>query len=227
MKHLLLLLFVSCAMPSWGQITIDTTRTSVTVKEKTAAVVRTLTIYRSFVQGAGMRNQAVYQPTASEFGEEPETLKLTFAEEMPHIKKMLDAAIAKKSFYFSTFSINVLPYTDMLEKLVEIYSASPEWIEYTKKETNTKRTTTLFDGSEITEVAYNPKAAAAVLKKSNFLKDLNALFAPYGYVVAADFPEPDEHQKVLSLDKLMLLGKDGNLFVPVPDYSFTLTKIRK
>ncbi len=227
MKRLLLLLLVACSVDCLGQITVDTTRTTVTVKETSAGALRTLTIYRSFVAGSGMRNQAIYQPVAGEFGEEPATLKLTFAEEVPHIKKMLDAALLKKQFNFSSLSMNVLPYTDLTAKLVEVFTASPEWNEYIKKATNIKRTTTLFDGSEVTEVAFNPKGAAQVLNKSDFFKDFNALFMPYGYSVSATFPEPEEHQQVLSADKLMLMGKDGNLFIPVPDYLFTLTKIKK
>ncbi len=226
MRYLLFILLMAVAAGSYGQLTVDTTRTTIIVREKSPGVSKTLTIYRSFVPGSGIRNQAIYQPVADEFGEEPEILKLTFAEESAHIKKMLDAAIARRPINLSKISINFLPYTDITARLIDIYTNSPEWNEYLKKATNLKRTVTLFDGSELSEVAYNTKFAAAILDRSDFVKDLTALFAPYGYVVTAG-GFSDEHQQILSLDKLMLLGKDSNMFIPVPNFFFNLNKVKK
>jgi hypothetical protein len=227
MKHLFLLLLLVVAANSYGQLTVDTTRATITVKEKAASGVKTLTIYRSFVQGIGNRNQAIYQPGADELGDETETLQLTFAEEATHIKKMLDAATAKKQINLSSFSINMLPYKDLTRKLTEIYTSSTDWADYLKKNAdNLKKTTELFDGSEYTEVHFYAKMAKYVLDKSDFYAQLNELFKPYGYTVSSiNFPE--EHQQILSTDRLMLLGKNGNLFIPVPDYSLTLTKLKK
>jgi len=226
MKNLLLISLVFCATSCLGQLTIDTTRTTVTVKEKLPGVVKTLTIYRSFVEGSGMRHQAVYQPVADELGDEPETLKLTFAEEIPHIKKMLDAATAKKQFYFSSLSLNLLPYTDLSGKLIDIFTNSTDWNDYLKKAKNLKQTTTLFDGSEVAEIHFYAKMAKYVLDKTDFATTINDVLKPYGYVVTSiNFPE--EHQQVFSADKLMVLGKNPNLFVPVPDYSIAITKIKK
>jgi hypothetical protein len=226
MRYLLFVAIALLPLVGFGQLTVDTTRTTITVREKSATAVRTLTIYRSFVPGSGIRHQAIYQPTATEFGEEPDILKLNFAEESVHIKQMLDAAMKGRQLNFSKLSINVLPYTELTGKLIEIYTQSPEWNDYLKKAANLKRTVTLFDGSEISEVAYNIKMAAWVLDKSDFAADMAKLFAPYGYTVThGGFP--DEHQQILSLDKLMLLGKDSNMFIPVPNLYFNLTKTKK
>lgn len=209
-----------------GQITIDSTRTTVTVREKLPTAVKTLSIYRSFVPGSGMRHQLVYQPLAEELGDEPEPLKLSFTEESAHIRRMLDAVLAKKQLNISSFSINLFPYEDLARKWVDIYVNSKHWNDYLKKSTNLKQTTTLFDGSEVSEVHFYAKMAKYVLDLSDFTSPLNDLFRPYGYVVASiNFPE--EHQQVLSADKLMLLGKDPNLFIPMPEYSITLSRIRK
>lgn len=227
MKHLLIVLLIVAATNSYGQLTVDTTRATVTVKNKTASGVKTLTVYKSFVQGIGNRNQAIYQPVADELGEEPETLQLTFEEEATHIKKMLDAAVAKKQMNLSSFSINMLPYKDLTRRLADIFTSSTDWADYLKKNADKlKKTTELFDGSEYTEVHFYAKMAKYVLDKSDFYAQLNELFKPYGYIVSSiNFPE--EHQQILSSDRLMLLGKNGNLFIPVPDYSLTLTKLKK
>ncbi len=226
MKRLLFILLIAAAGNLQAQITVDTSRTIVTVKEKIGVSVRTLTIFKSFVPGTGVRNQIVYQPMPDDFGVEPETLRLTFADEVPHIKAMFDAALKRRKYDCSRVSINILPYTDLLTKLTDIYVNSPEWNNYLKTATNLRTTVTLYDGNEVAVVAYDVKVAAAVLDKSDFLKDFNALFAPYGYVVTSGgFAE--EHQQALSADKLILIGRNGNLFVPLPNSSFTLTKIKR
>jgi hypothetical protein len=226
MRQLLFILFAAIPLGSYAQLTIDSTRTTLTIRDKSQGGNRTLSIYRSFVPGAGVRHQAVYQPIAGEFGEEPEILKLKFAEEAVHLKRMLDAALAKRTLNLSKLSINILPYADLTGKLIDVYSQSPEWNDYLKKTANLKRTVTLFDGSEISEVAYNTKMAEWVLNKSDFLKEIQAFFTPYGYAVAnGGFSE--EHQEILSLDKLMILGKDRNTFIPVPNPFFMLTKFTK
>jgi hypothetical protein len=226
MKQLLLILLTVIAFRSEGQITVDTTKTTVTVKEKTPVINKTLTIYRSYIAGSGMRHQAVYQPVADDLGEEPESLKLSFADEVPHFKKMMDAALAKKQYNFSSLSMNLLPFEELANKLIDIYSNSTDWNDYVKKATNLKQTTTLFDGSEVAEVHYYAKMAKYVMDKSDFAATLNELLKPYGYSVASiNFPE--EHQQVFSADKLMVLGKNPNLFIPIPDYSITLAKLKK
>jgi hypothetical protein len=83
-----------------------------------------------------------------------------------------------------------------------------------------------MDGSDVTETAYNIKAAAAIFDSSDMLKELNGLFAPYGYTVTSG-GFPDEHQQIVSTDKLMLLGKNPNLFVPVPNTFYNLVRIKK
>lgn len=226
MKKLYLILLITMAVHCNGQITVDSTKTTVTVREKLPTGVKTLSVFRSFVTGAGLRHQVVYQPLAEELGEEPESLKLSFNEESTHIRKMLDAALAKRQLYLSSFSINLMPYEDLARKWVDIYVNSKHWNDYLKKSTNLKQTTTLFDGSEVSEVHFYAKMAKYVLDLSDFPAVLNELFKPYGYVVASiNFPE--EHQQVFSTDKLMLLGKDPNLFIPVPEYSISLSRIKK
>ena len=226
MKNLLVLLFTLVALNSEAQVSVDSTKTTLTVKEKLPTGVKTLTVYRSFVQGSGMRHQAVYQPGADELGEEPESLKLSFAEELPHIKKMMDAALAKRQLNLSSFSFNLLPYADLANKLIDIYTNSTDWNDYVKKATNLKQTTTLFDGSEVSEVHFYAKMAKYVMDKSDFTTQFDGLLKPYGYKIASiDFPE--EHQQVFSADKLMVLGKNPNLFIPIPDYSISVVKIKK
>jgi hypothetical protein len=221
MKNLLVLLFSLVAFSSVAQITVDSTKTTLTVKEKLPTGVKTLTVYRSFVQGSGMRHQAVYQPVAEELGEEPESLKLSFADELPHIKKMMDAALQKRQLNLSSFSFNLLPYADLANKLIDT-----DWNDYVKKATNLKQTTTLFDGSEVSEVHFYAKMAKYVMDKSDFAAQFDGLLKPYGYKIASiDFPE--EHQQVFSADKLMVLGKNPNLFIPLPDYSISVVKIKK
>lgn len=226
MNKLYLILLIAFALDCHGQITIDSTKTTVTVREKLPAATKTLSIYRSFVPGQGMRHQLIYQPLAEELGEEPETMKLSFATETTHIRKMMDAALAKRQLNISSFSINLFPYEDLARKWVDIYVNSKHWNDYVKKATNLKRTTTLFDGSEVSEVHFYAKMAKYVLDLSDFTTTLNDLFRPYGYMVASvNFPE--EHQQVFSADKLMLLDKEPNLFIPMPEYSITLAKIKK
>jgi hypothetical protein len=226
MNKLYLILLIAFALDCHGQITIDSTKTTVTVREKLPTATKTLSIYRSFVPGQGMRHQLIYQPLAEELGEEPETMKLSFATETTHIRKMMDAALAKRQLNISSFSINLFPYEDLARKWVDIYVNSKHWNDYVKKATNLKRTTTLFDGSEVSEVHFYAKMAKYVLDLSDFTTTLNDLFRPYGYMVASvNFPE--EHQQVFSADKLMLLDKEPNLFIPMPEYSITLAKIKK
>ncbi len=222
MRRLLFFCLLLAATQGFAQITVDTTRATVTVREKG----RTLTIFRSMVPGVGMRHQITYQPVPNDFGDEPETLKLNFSEEVPHIKAMLDAALQKRQFVFSRISINPIPYTELTNKLVAIYSNSPEWNAYLQKATDLRTTVELFDGSQVAEVQYDTKLALSILEKSDFLKELNAFFAPYGYTVSlAGFP--DDHLQTVSTDRLLLLGHNGNLFIPAPNFFFTLTKTKK
>lgn len=190
MKWLLTILTITYCLAGYGQITIDSTRTTITIREKAGRGLKTLTIYRSFVQGSGVRHQIVYQPTAEVFGEEPETLRLSFADELTSFKKLLDIAMSKRSYNFSKVSVNVLPYADLTGKLVQIYSASADWGAYVKGNNNLTRTISLYDGTQIIEVAYDAKRAGNVLSKSDFAKEVNDLFGKYGYTATPpDFPE--------------------------------------
>ncbi|MES2700991.1 MAG: hypothetical protein V4649_00035 [Bacteroidota bacterium] len=217
--------FLLLSLAGNAQVSVDTTGGNVIVTEKQGTNTKTLRIYRSFGQKTGRCHKIIYQPDASEYGEEPTTLKLNFSAEAAHIKTMLDAAMLKKQYNFSQFSISILPYTDLVTKLTDIYSNSPEWNAYLKKAGSLKKETVLFDGSVASEIGYDQAVAAAVLDKSDFLKQLSDLFLPYGYKLSsAGFP--DEHQQVISSDQLMLLGKNGNLIIPVPTTSFVLTKVK-
>ena len=224
MRKALFILFMAVAGNCLAQITVDTTKALVTVKEKTATGVKTMTIYRTYVQGAGMRNQIVYQPGAAEFGEEPPTLLLNFTGELAHIKAMLDVAIKRKQFNFSKISINIIPYKDMMEKLVAVYASSQEWNDYLRKG-GLMRTTKLDDGTEVSELVYDPRIAGAILDKSDLLKELNAIFVPYGYKVSSG-GFPDDHQPLVEPERLVQMGKPSSLVIPLPNSYFTLTKIK-
>ena len=227
MKKLLILLAILTGTHAGAQIKVDTTRTSVTVRHTVAGVPKTLTVYRSFVPGQGLRYLAAYQPTAAEFGTESETDQTKLTDELPHIKAMLDAANARKPINLSRFSINLAYYSDVATKLVDLYVNSPVWTEYTKAQAGRlKRVTTLFEGSEVTEIAFSPRMADSVFKNSDIIRDMNTFFGEYGYKVASG-GFPDEHQEILSTDKLMLLHKDPNLFVPIPNMYLTLVKANK
>ncbi|GAA4462705.1 hypothetical protein GCM10023093_09850 [Nemorincola caseinilytica] len=227
MKKLLLISVMAMATCAYGQMKVDTTRTSVTVRQTVASAVKTLSIYRAFVPGQGMRYLAVYQPTAAELGEEPDISRMKFTDEAVRIKAMLDAALAQKPLNFSRLSINLLPYIDLTARLVELYSTSKEWNDYLQKNAaSLRKSVTLMDGSEVTEISYDIQVAAAVFEKSDMLKELQELFGPYGYTVTQG-GFPDEHQQLVSTDKLMLLGKDPNLFVPAPNTFINLLKTKK
>ncbi len=220
------ILIAITSVASFGQaITIDTTRTTMVITEKTGAVVRTLSIYRSIVAGSGFRHQGIYQPTAAEFGTEPDVLKLNFTDEVAHLKKMIEAANKIRPHNFSKISMNILPYNELVLKLVNYFENSPEWNAHLKSNPNLKRSTTLFDGSQISEVAYNYRIAGDLLDRSDFMTDVNAAFTSLGYTAkSGGFPE--EHQHILSADKLMLLGKNVSLFIPEPNMYFNLTNIK-
>jgi hypothetical protein len=220
------ILIAITSVVGYGQaITIDTTRTTMVITEKTGAVVRTLSIYRSIVAGSGFRHQGIYQPTAAEFGTESEVLKLNFTDEMTHLKKMIEAANKIRPHNFSKISMNILPYNELVLKLVNYFEKSPEWNSHLKSNPNLKRATTLFDGSQISEVAYNYRIAGDLLDRSDYVTDVSAAFATLGYTAkSGGFPE--EHQRIISADKLMLLGKNASLFIPEPNMYFNLTKIK-
>src|SRR5439155_11753819 len=106
-KLLLSATLVATAFTSSGQIAVDTTAGNVVVTEKSGAATKTLHIYRTFVPGKGRMHKLIYQPDAADFGDEPPTLHLAFNSETAHIRSMLDAAMKKKQFSFSQFSINI------------------------------------------------------------------------------------------------------------------------
>jgi len=206
-------------------ITIDTTRTTMVITEKTGNTVRTLSVYRILIIGTGYRHQGIYQPTAAEFGTEPDILKLNFADEFAHLKNMIEAANKIRPLNFSRISINILPFNELMMKLVNYFEKSPEWNAHLKSNPNLKRTTTLFDGSQINEIAYNYRIAGDLLDRSDYITDVNAAFTTIGYT-ARSGGFPDEHQRIISADKLMLLGKNANLFIPEPNMYLNLTKIK-
>ncbi len=224
MNRVLFILLITISSHCLAQITVDTTKTTVTIKEKAANTAKTMTIYRSFVEGRGMCNQIVYQPTIEEFGEEPVMPALNFNNELPHIKTMLDAANKRKQYNFSRFSINLLLYNDMMGKLVEIFTTSKEWNEYIKK-APLKRVTRLYDGTEVEELHYDARLAGWVLDRSDFLKDITALFVAYDYkVTSGGFA--DDHQQTVAPEMLAALGKSTGMVIPVPENFFVLTKVK-
>jgi len=223
---LLLCMFI-VSVTSRAQMKVDTTRTSVTVHYTVAGVPKTLSIFRSYVPDEGLRYQAVYQPSAAEVGRESEISRAKFTDEVVHLKSMLDAAMQRKMLNFSRFSINMLPYIDFSSRLVQVYTTSPVWKAYIRKAGGQLyRDIELMDGSTVKELSYDIKVAAAVFDSSDLLREMTQLFAPYGYkVISGGFPE--EHQQIISTDKLMMLGKDPNLFVPVPNMYCKLVRIKK
>jgi hypothetical protein len=226
MKKLLFLLFILHFNISKAQLTVDSAKTVMTVKEKSVTGLKSITIYKSFVEGKGIRHQAVYLPVSESTEVEPEQLNLSIASELPTIKRLLDASIGKRNFNLSRFAFNILPYNDLCAKLADIYANAAEWNAYLTKNPDRKRTISLLDGTEITEVSFDEDLAKAILDKSDFLNQLKALFAPYGYTITVG-GFPYDHQEILSVDKLKACGKNTTLFVPIPHFYFNLTKITK
>lgn len=224
-NFLLTALLFLCSHTSFAQLAIDTTGGNFVITQKQGTTVKTLRIYRAYVQGKGKVHKVIYQPDAADFGAEPPTLQLAFSTESAQIRAMLDAAAKRKQFNFSQYSMNILPYTDLTAKLADIYANSPEWNAYLKTAGDLKKSTTLYDGSVVTEIAYDPTIATSVLEKSDFFKSIQELFTPYGYKLSSG-GFPDEHQQILSPEELTLLGKNSTLFVPVPNTTFLLTKTK-
>ena len=83
---------------------------------------------------------------------------------------------------------------------------------------------TLSDGNELVELRYDHVLAGQILDKSDFVRPLNDFFRAYGYKVSAN-GFPVDHQQTLSRNELRSLGKPETLIVPIPDGSFTLTKL--
>jgi hypothetical protein len=218
------LLILSFPGAASAQITIDSTRATFIVRERVQAVTKTLSIYRKFVPEKGVTHEVIYQPDNAEYGDEPATLNLNFASESLHLKKMLDAAVGKRAFNFSRLAINILPYNDLVTKLINTYASSKEWNDYLHAAGDLTHTTTLFDGSDVKEIVFDTAIAMAVLKKSDLIKDFNSVFAPYGYKVAFE-PFPEEHQQLISADHLKLLGKKEELVIPVPS-GLSFSKIK-
>ena len=225
MKAVMALLFLLVSVDTYGQITVDTTDPIVVVKEKTATISRSLSIYNAYEQSRGKCNIIVYEPNSGDYGVDPDTLYLNFSNELTHVKVMLDAALKlKKSYNFYRFACSMAPYRDVAAKLADVYAASPQWNEYLKKTPNLKVADTLFDGNELVEIRYDRLLAASVLDKSDFAKVLDDFFRPYGYKMSGtDFPS--EHQQTLSRNELRSVGKPETLIVPVPTNYFILTKI--
>lgn len=209
-----------------AQITVDTTRTMVMVKEKAGATSRALNIYRIFVPGQGTCHKITYQPDNTiEIGDEPPGMRMTFASESAHMKAMLDAAMKMKQYNFASISFNVTPYTDLVSKLANAYESSPEWNNYLRRTGDSLYVTTvLWDGNEVREIAYNQQVAARVLDNNDMVKAINNVMLPYGYQVKG-IEFLTDHPEILRPDQLQLLNKNGNLIVPVP-HNFTLRKVK-
>ena len=219
----LFFLFISCSC--YGQITVDTSGGNVIVKEKTNTVTKSLSIYKSFVPHRGKCNLMVYDHNSGDYGDEPDTLYLSLATELPHVKTMLDAAMKYKRYNFYRFAFDIAPYKELMSKLVDIYGNSKEWNDYLQKAGNLQLSTTLYDGNEVSEIAYDKTVAGNILVKSDFVQALNDFFKPYGYKVAAN-GFPDDHKQIVSRSELRSLGKPESLFIPIPNSYFTLTKIK-
>jgi hypothetical protein len=225
MKKLLVLICLLVCRAGHAQVTLDTTSGNVIVKEKAGKTVKSLSIYATFVAGKGKCNYIEYDPNSADYGAEPDTLYLDFANELTQVKAMLDAALNyKKKYDFYRFAVNLAPYHDLGSKLAEIFSASPEWNDYIKKAGNMLVADTLFDGNELVELKYDRVLAGQILDKSDFVQPLNDFFKPYGYRVSAN-GFPVEHQQLLSHNELRSLGKPETLIIPIPNSYFTLTKI--
>ena len=167
----------------------------------------------------------VFEPDHGDYGDDPDTLILNFEAELKYAKGMLDVALKYKHYNFYRFACDISPYRDLIGKLVDIYAGSKEWNDYLQKAGNLQISTTLYDGNEVKEIAFDKKIAENILAKSDFTKMLNDFFQPYGYKVTANgFPE--DHQQIVSRAELRSLGKPESLFIPVPNSYFTLTKIK-
>ena len=225
MKKLLIVVCLLACHLGYAQISVDTTRGNVIVKEKAGKIVKSVNIYTTFAAGQGKCSHIEYDPNSGDYGAEPDTFYLNFASELTHLKTMLDSALThKKKYDFCRFACNLAPYRDLAAKLVEVYSNSAEWNDYLTKATNILVTDTLFDGNELEEIRYDPVLAAQILDKSDFLRLLNDFFRPYGYKVGAN-GFPSDHQPLVSRDELRSLGKPETLVIPVPNGDFTLTKL--
>jgi len=219
------LFFLICYFNCYAQISVDTSGGNVIVTEKTKTVTKALSIYRTFVPHWGKCNLIVYEPNCGDYGDDPDTLYMNLSTELLHAKEMLDVALKYKKYNFYRFAFDINPYRDLIAKLVDIYANSKEWNDYLQKAGDLKRSTTLYDGNEITETGYNKTIAESVLAKSDFTQILNDFFKPYGYKVTAN-GFPDDHQEIVSRNELRSLGKTETLFVPIPNSYFTLSKIK-
>ena len=225
MKKLLLLICLSACRMGYAQVTVDTTSGNVIVKEKTGKITKSLSIYTMFAEHCGKCSDIVYDPNSGDYGAEPDTLYLNFANELIHIRTMLDTAlIYRRKYDFYRFACNLAPYRDLGSKLADIFSNSAEWNDYLKKAGNLLVADTLFDGNELVELRYDPVLAAQVLDKSDFVQTLNDFFKPYGYKVTAN-GFPADHQQTLSRNELRSLGKPESLIVPIPNGGFALMKL--
>ena len=225
MRSVLFLLFLLCSFTGYGQVSVDTSGGNVIVKEKLPTVTKALSIYHMFVPHRGKVNLMMYEPNADDYGDEPDTLYMSMAAELQHVKLMLDAAMKYKHFSFYRFAFNISSCRDFIGRLADVFAASKEWNDYLHKADDLQLSTTLYDGNEVTEASYNKTIAGNVLAKSDMMKELDDFFRPYGYKVTAN-GFPDDHQPIVSRAELHSLGKPEALFVPIPNSYFTLTKIK-
>ena len=127
MKKGLALLFLLSPYWSFAQISIDTAKGNVIIKEKTPTVYKSLSIYRTFVPYRGMCSTVVYDPNSGDYGDDPDSLYLNFSVEQVHVKNMLAVALKYKKYDFYRFAFDIAPYRDLVSKLVDIYASSPQW----------------------------------------------------------------------------------------------------
>ena len=225
MKRLLFLFLLFLSFSSYAQVSVDTSGGNVIVKEKASSVGRSLSIFKTFIPFKGWCHHIVYDPNIGEYGDDPDSLFLNLNTELQHVKSMLDLVIKYKKYNFYRFAFNVAPYRDLMNKLVDIYSNSPEWNAYLNKAGSLEVVDTLYDGNQVSEVGYDRAVAASILDKSDFVKVFNDFFLPYGYRVGSS-GFPADHQRVLSQNELRSLGKPETLFIPIPNSYFNLTKIQ-
>ena len=227
MKRIITLLFLLATGSSYGQISVDSTAGGVVmVTEKTPVGNKSLNVYTYLNGDFEKSHEVVFEPHPGNTSEDPDTLHLNFAAESVYLKDMLAAALKYKNDYnLAKFAMNILSYSDVMTKLIDLYTNSADWNNYLRKAPTLVVTTKLLDGNEFTELAYNSKVASRVLDKSDFLKGLNAIFNPHGYkVVSNGFA--DEHQQIVSEMQLKSLHRDEHLFIPVPVSNFKLVKIK-
>lgn len=209
-----------------AQIKVDTTKNAVVVTDKSPKASRTLSIYTTYLSQKEKTHMIVYLPDAVTTEDENNALRLVFATELAQFNNMMAAARPVRQYNFTRLSLNIMPYRDLVAKLVDLYANSPEWNAYLKSAKDLHRTYKLDMGEEVTEISYDPVLALKILNSSDVFSSLNDVLMFYGYR-ATNAGFPDDHQEILTPAELKKLGKTETLFIPVPDAFFNLTRIKK